>query len=317
MKQLLIVAIILLSPFGFSYAQISPNLAGSGLSIDVESDYISPYSLIKASIDDYSISEQTTNIFWKIDGETKVELSNKRTIEVNTKEAGKNITLEAVVETVGGKTFTDRKIIRPVYLDVIIEPQTRVPAFYLGRALPTVDSTINLVALVNGQSSNNYIYNWSLNNVNIEGGPIRGKNEISLKVPFGGFNIVTITINDLNGNQVASRSLELASVEPEIRFYEVNPLLGIKYNQIKNSLNLIGDTTNIKAEPYYLDINTYNRPSLIEWEIDGQRSPSSSGNPYEVTLARQGGSGTSRVEFRVRSLDVILQGAESEFKVNY
>lgn len=315
MKYFFTLAIFILFPFSISSAQTINNT--SDLSIDLESDYISPLSEITASLNDYSIADQTTKIHWVIDGETKQEFANQRSIKLTTKDSGKTTSLKAVVETASGKTMEARKNITPTYLDIIIEPQTRTPSFYLGRALPSIESTVNFIALIDGNNNSNYFYNWFLNNTNLEGGPVRGKNSVAVKVPFGGYNVITLVVTNNQGELVARRSIELVSVDPELFFYETNALTGIKHIPVKQSLNLIGDTINVKAEPYYLDINTYNRPHLIEWKVDGIRSPSSGGNPYEVTLARQGGSGTSRVEFQVGNSLAILQGAKSEFKINY
>lgn len=316
MKYFFTLAIFILFPLSISNAQVTNN-ATSDLSITLESDYISPFSEITASLNDYSIADQTTRIYWVIDGETRQELTNQRSIKLTTKDSGKATSLKAIIETTSGQTIETRKNITPTYLDIIVEPQTRIPSFYLGRSLPSIESTTNLIALIDGKGSSNYFYNWSLNNANLEGGPVRGKNSVAVKVPFGGYNVVTVVITNDQGELIARRSIELASVDPELVFYETNALSGIKHIPVKQSLNLIGDTANIKAEPYYLDINTYNRPHLIEWKVDGIRSPSSTGNPYEVTLARQGGSGISRIEFEVGNSVSILQGIRSEFKVNY
>lgn len=318
MKQL-ILFFALVFPFSFSYAQFNPPTTGPSLSIDLESSYLKPFTKNSASLNDYSLGEQVNNIYWKIDGKTISEATNKRSVDFVTKDVGHQTIVEVFVETGTKKTLSVKRVIEPVYLDIVIEPQTRTPSFYKGRALPSIDSTVNLTALINGTSmtAGNYIYNWSINDTNIETGSIRGNYKTSVKVPIGGYAVITLSITNLQGEQVARRNVQFSSSDPEVLYYEVNALTGMKSLPINKNLNLIGNSTNVRAEPYYLDLNTYNKPDLLEWKINGMRSPNRGGNPYEVTLAKQGGNGVTKVNFHVRNLTDILQGVESDFNINY
>lgn len=318
MKHLVLIFALII-PFSFSYAQFSAPTTGPSLNIDLKTSYFKPFTKNTASLNDYSLGEQVNNIYWKVDGKTVSESTNKRSIDFTTKDVGNPTTVEVFVETGTKKTLSVKRIIEPVYLDIIVEPQTRTPAFYKGRALPTIDSSINLTALINGTAvtAGNYIYNWSLNDRNIEAGAVRGNYKTSAKVPINGYTVVTLSVSNLKGEQIARRNIEFAPIDPKVLFYEVNTLTGIKTVPIDKKLNLIGNSTSVRAEPYYLDLNTYNRPDLLEWKIAGVRSPNSGGNPYEVTLANQGGSGLTKVNFHVRNLTDILQGVEANFTVNY
>lgn len=333
MKRFVLVFILFFIPFNFlqaqsvtdfvntgiNQAQSVTDFIDSGLNIEFEANQFTPFTEITAHVNDYSLTTQTSDIYWEIDGVTKKELTNQRTITFVTKDLNQPTTLKVTVESIDGEIFTAQEVVNPSYLDIIIEPQTRTPAFYRGRGLPTLDSTINLTAVLNGDNKNvnNYIYNWTINGTNIESGASRGKYKTSTVVPYGEYNVITVTISDLQGKPVAIRSTEIRSADPEIKFYRVNPLNGIESIPIKGSLTMIGNSVNVRAEPYNLDIKTYNRPELLEWRIDGTRSPSSRGNPYEVTLAKQGFNGTSLIGFHVRNLEDVLQGAESEFEVKY
>ncbi len=318
MKQLILI-ILLIVPFNFSLAQINPLPNGPSISIEIKDSYFKPFTKNTASLNDYSFTEPISNIFWRIDGKTLSESTNKRSIDFTTKDVGEPTTVEVVIETASKKTVAAKKVINPIYLDVIVEPQTRTPSFYKGRALPTVHSHLNLTALINGSvaNSSNYIFNWSVNNVFVQSGPVRGNYKIDTTLPIGGYAIVTLKVSTLDGQVVAGRNIEISPSEQEVLFYEVNSLYGISNIPIKNSLNLIGNSSIVRAEPYYLDLNTYNKPQLLEWKIDGQKSSRPESNPYEVTLARPEISGVSYVSFHVRNLSVILQGVKGDFKVRF
>jgi hypothetical protein len=71
------------------------------------------------------------------------------------------------------------------------------------------------------------------------------------------------------------------------------------------------------AEPYYLDIRTYNDPDINEWEIDRVAQQKSNANPYVITIQKVEEGGQSDVSFHVRSTTELLQGVEDRFKVNF
>ena len=318
MKYFLLILILFL-PVSFTLAQINSGQVNQNLSIELKSVDLNPFSEITAEVNDYANTASTQSINWLLDGKTLPEFNNKRTINLKLKDLGQTTKLEVFIKTQEGMTISAEKTITPVYLDVIIEPQTHVPYFYKGRALPSFDSTMNFTALINGsiENSEKYIYNWNLSGVNIESGGAIGKYKTAAKMPLGQTSLLTLTGSRMNGELVAKKTIDIIPAEIEMAFYEVNSLFGLSQLNINNSLNLIGNSTVVRAEPYYLDIKTYNNPQHIEWKIDGNRNTGSINNPYEVTLAKQGGSGRVNVGFHVRNLETISQGVESKFTVNY
>ncbi|MCB9810743.1 MAG: hypothetical protein H6779_02850 [Candidatus Nomurabacteria bacterium] len=319
MRYLIFIFTIFL-PISFTYAQSNFSVnQQTNLSITLKDEYTKPFSKNTATVDDYSVPLNITGISWKIDGEAVPEANNQKTVDFTTKDIGQPTTIEVSAKTFEGIIFSAKRVIRPFYLDIVIEPQTKTPSFYQGRAIPTLESTINLTALINSSlsDSENYIYNWSLNDTVLAGGSLRGNYKVALKVPPGYQNVVTVTITNLAGELVAKRTIPLVYGDPKMLFYETNTLYGVKHIPIDRTLNLIGNSVSVQAEPYFVDINTYNRPDVLEWKIDGQRSPSAGNNPYEVTLARQGSSGVSNVSFRINSTTNFLQGAKGSFKVNF
>ena len=321
MKYILIALVLIFSPVLLTHAQVSSSFGSEGLSIDLEPLYPEPFSDFTVSLNDYSVSNQVTEIKWKVDGKSITESNNQRILQLKSGDINKKTVIEAIVTYSGGMTQSIKKTVSPTYLDIIIEPQTRTPSFYLGRSLPSIGSKINLTTILNGDvvGSSNYIYTWRINNVVIEGGSQRGKNKISTTFPFGTDLLVSLDVNNLNGETITRRTVQINNVSPSVLFYEVNPLYG-QLTKPTSNLNLIGDSATIKAEPYNLDIQTYNSPDILEWKINGFVSNPATGNPYEVTLAREEGQafgGSSAVDFHVRSLKELLQGVQGSFKVNF
>ena len=318
MKYFLLIFALFI-PLGFSSAQTSLEPSKSSLSIELKSADFNPFSEVEAEVNDYANTASTQSITWRLDGKVVPDFSNKRTVNIKLKDLGQPSKLEVFIKTQEGLTISAEKTIVPVYLDIIIEPQTRTPSFYKSRALPSVESTMNLTAIINGsiENSEKYIYNWDINGVKLDNGGAVGKYKTSAKMPIGPIGVLTLTVSRVTGELIARKTVEIIPTEIEMAFYEVNSLYGLSNIKINPSLNLIGNSTIVRAEPYYLDIKTYNKPQHIEWKINGARNPYNSSNPYEVTLARQGGTGKVNVGFHVRNLETIIQGIESNFVVNY
>ena len=208
-----------------------------------------------------------------------------------------------------GRSEVASRTIRPIYLDIIVEPQTHVPDFYSGRALPSIGSIVNLTALLNDGSMVNseLIYTWRVNDQVIDAGPVRGRNKVSFTTPQGSSIILSLQVTRLDGTVLARRSLVIPSVSPEVVFYEMNTLYGLSSQAVRSNFNMSGNSATLMAEPYYLDSRVYNQPSLAEWKIDNYPAGSSGNNPYAITLERTGNPGIADLVFWLRNVPALLQ----------
>jgi hypothetical protein len=316
----LFLALLMVSPVPAA-AQTANNLiyGDQALTVDLEPAYPAPGETFTAKANDYALPIQGAGLRWIIDGKVAPQYDNLRSLSLIAKGAGEKTTIELVIDLPGGSNVRTTKVITPVYLDIIIEPQTRTPAFYRGRALPSIGSTVNATALVDSDSvlPSNLIYTWRLNNETLEGGSVRGNNTVTFLMPRGQFATLSLEVRRPDGTTIARRIFDLPSVTPHLSFYEVSPLYGLTTKSIPETLPLVGAGLAVRAEPYYLDLLTYNNPDFLEWQIDNVRSQNPNSNPYEVTIAGSGMSGASQIEFHVRNTTQVLQGAQGGFRLTY
>jgi len=74
----------------------------------------------------------------------------------------------------------------------------------------------------------------------------------------------------------------------------------------------------MQAEPFNLDIETYNNPDLVEWKINNVVVQNPNTNPYEITLTAENQTfSASTIDFHVRDLNSLLQGVRGQFKLNF
>lgn len=320
MRTLLLFSIILLSLLSTpALAQINPNTVNTELEITLQPAYPQPEDQVSASINDSSGIVYGSTINWFMDDLEIPNSKNKRNVTF-VATGNSTQTIKIVITTQNGYQKVVTRTIKPKYLDIIIEPQTRIPDFYQGRALPSIGSIVNATALVfsDGFYDNDMMYIWKVNNVVLEGGAVRGKDQISFITPMGRNFTLSLQVSTLGGTLISSRSITLPSIEPTLKFYTINPLFGISNKSINESLIVSSNSTTIRTEPYYLDTRIYNQPIIKQWEITNGTYSRNGTNPYEVTVqASRQRSGDTNLSFHVRDTKQFLQGAESNIKISF
>jgi hypothetical protein len=319
MRLFLILLFVL---FGTTTHTANAQIEGQGLApqqlLEVSPEFPRPGEFVTVTLNDYRSGTFGSTITWLYDGQVVEGAENSRSVTVTAGTVNTETKIEAVLYTPSGEREVLSTTFRPVYLDVVIEAQTRVPEFYLGRALPSVGSIVNATVLINdGSSQTDLVYTWQINGQVIEGGPIRGRNQISFVTPRRDSSILSVMAAEPNGTILAQRSILLPSVLPSINFHEVNSLFGLRYKPITDELIMIGSTVTIQAVPYHLDIRVYNNPDIAQWEINNSLSQNQGSNPYQITFKPTGVAKSAKLGFQVRDTTLVLQGASDNIQVRF
>lgn len=299
----------------FSFAQFTGAI-NTGLAVELSPTHPSPNEGVTVSLNDYGGGAFGATIDWYYNDSRIDWAYNQRTITITAPNVTDTATIKAVLTKPNGATETVSKTITPYYLDVILEPQTHVPSFFKGRALPSVGSTVNATALLSGTEliSGDYLYTWRINNTVIQGGPLRGGNRVSFEMPQDSYSTLSVTVTKLDGTVLAKRLLAVPVVMPKLLFYEVSTLYGMIPRAIKSPYVLFGNGATLRAEPYHLDSAVFNNPSVISWQVDN--TPVSGGNnPYDINLERTETGGSATLLFRAQSTQKLLQGVKGELLI--
>ncbi len=317
------VIILVLGLYSFSLpvqAQVNSALIGDAVSITLDPQYPGPNEQVTLSIDDYSIDSSGASILWLIDGVEVPQFKNTRTISVITPSVGKTATVAVRLVFSNKPTIEAKMSLTPVYVDVIIEPQTYTPLFYAGRALPVHGSVVNITALVHNASgllnNANYTYNWQLNGKVMYGGPRSGNNRAQITVPYGQNSLIAVTITDASGSVISRKLVSIPQQEVAITFYEVSTLYGLSQKAITDTLPFVGNSSTIRAVPYYIDSRAISNSLFTEWTVGGRVANTESADPFEINLLRQG-AGNTQVGFKIRNLSELLQGDQRSFRVQF
>lgn len=270
----------------------------------------------------YNVSVPSTDPFakvvWYRDGTVVPNLSNARTITLEAKGVGVSERITAVVTSTNGNSTQARRTITPVRTDLIISADTLVPPFYKGRRLGSSGSTMTATAFVflgSPKETGALKYLWSVGNKVQNGGAPTTENAITFSSGFEDELLLSVKIFK-NTVQVGEKSIIVPIVEPEMHFYEKNPLRGLSKIALKNPALFIGEELLLRAEAYFIDTDLASSEIVRTWKINNQKVEGSTHDPYELTLEKKG-SGTAQVSFSLHNMAKLLQGVSGSIGVQF
>ena len=317
---LVLFGLCLLLPTFFVHAQIASSVTGAGMSIVLDPQFPNPGEPVTATIDDYSINSTGATISWYFEGHELPAMKNKRSVTIPSDKNGAMSKITAQLTFSNKPTVAAEATIRPIYLDVIVEPQTYTPIFYKGRALPVYGSIVNLTAIMQLGTGmidpQNNTYSWELNGKVLYGGPQRGNNRAQMTVPYGLTSTLIVSVQDSNGTLIGRRLTAIPSVPVELQFYETSALYGLNTRAIGKTIRVI-NTSTIRAVPYYLATEALALNTIqSDWNINGRTQSTANDNPFEISLQSQR-EGTAQISFKFRNLTQLIQGDEKSFTATF
>jgi hypothetical protein len=301
-----------------SWAQIIPTQA-SQATLEVAPRYPLPGEVVTVSLADFAIASQVNQITWSVDGEPLPDAENERSITLEAGEIGGNANVEALLMLANGQPRIATTNISPSRVLLTVEPETSAPSWYQGRPLPSVGSTVRVVAIPQTSADlppSAYSYTWRINDSIANQGSIAGRFSETFTVPFGQGSTISVDVTDQAGTVVARRSVFVPSVQPQVNFYTTNPLRGQSALALTERTPLIGEELTVRAESFHFG-SLPTADMFYEWEVNGRAVDNPSRDPQTITLQRGAGTAAFTVGFHMRNLSSLLQGAKNEFTVSF
>jgi hypothetical protein len=282
--------------------------------------YPAPNELVTFALDDYSINATGATINWSVDGVAMPAWQNQRKVESVAPALGVRKTVSVSLRLPNGVVTNASITIQPVRIDIVVEGQTSVPAQYRGRPMPIQRTPIRATAVVFdglSTSATDLSYRWSVNSTVVSGGAVRGGSSYRFTPPLRRSTPITVEVFNRNGTQIGRATVETPLLEPEILFYEVNPLRGTSYRALPSDTTFSGSELAVKAAPYYFSNSVSQTDLLYTWKLNNNIVPTNQANPGELIIQAQGASGSGVVELNVRNPEEIIQRVTSKFRISY
>lgn len=315
-----VVSVCILSPLVTEAARMMPLPQDVSLTVTPQSPAANSAATVSLSAFGNDTSDVT--IEWQIDGAPRPGLKNERSITVGTGNPGSVTKIDALVRARGISARKLSRVITPVSVDVIVEPDSYVPARFSGRALPSAGSAIRLVAVphffTNGVPvpSDAIAYDWSVNGNSIYGGAAMGKNVTTFTMPTIGNPQISL-VATTRGGLYARSDMTLRITKPIVSFYENSTLYGTILQSFEKFL-VPKDEIVVNAEPYYLP-----RASLIPgalsytWTVDGKQTTNPSTDPRTITLRKIEAGVAAKIGFSFVSTGESLDYGGDTFTVDF
>ena len=288
----------------------SPLGGGAGVHLVSSPHFPGANTSVEISLDDYQLNTAGASITWYVDSVEQTAFKDTRSITMKTGDLGKKSTVSVILSRVNAAPLTASLTLMATEVHIILETDTYVPNFYKGRALPSVESTVRAVAVVQDGTKSlpgTYTYRWTEENTVLFGGPVKGKYAYLFTMPRYGSKRLSVDVTDATGKSVGEGAIELRATQPELHFYEQSPLRGLSQKEVARPLPFIGEETTVYGEPYFLNASMRNEDATFNWKINSLKTAIGQDTPNAITLQRIGDRGQSQVSFEIITRQKIPQ----------
>jgi len=282
--------------------------------------YPEPGEEVTATLNDYSVNTNGATIQWFIDGKEVSIAKNQRSLEFPSGTLGNPTEILARTTLPNGSILRAQSTIVPIRVDILIEADTLVPSFYKGRAIPATGGSVRATAIPFtgiGRAPETFSYTWRVDEEVLGGGSHFGKNAVNFTADFGTETLVSVDVIDTDGAIVTSENIYVPLMDPELYFYEINPLRGMSEIAIDDNFIFVGEEIKVRAEPYFIDNALFSQNPHQEWKLNSQTIQNPASDQQEITLRRSGDSGSFTLEYHVRNLKQLLQGIKESVTINF
>lgn len=274
----------------------SGGITGASFNASVSPQYPTPYSKAVISVLSDSLDLANATMVVSVAGK-QVYKGSVQPVAVTLGKAG-SVTLARVVISSGGASYSQTLLIQPQDVAIIAEPISSAPPLYPGKPLIPQEGDVRVVAAASFTDAagkkldpNSLSYLWVVDGTRIANSSGIGKAAIIVASPLQyRSRDVSVTITSQDAKVVSGASLSLSPMDPSVRIYENDPLLGIRFDRaLSSSYTIAGAESTLYAAPFSLP-TTGGAPS-IQWFLNG--SPAQTGNSITLRPSGNGGGNAS------------------------
>lgn len=287
-RGLVIVAIftVLLSDtllFHSARAQTQSSIATT-ISISTTPKIPGPLEVVTFEVKSYSVDLDRSEISWSVNGKSGLSGLGEKKFTAKAGPAGSTTTISVIITMPNLQKIEKIVLLQPVSIDLLVQSANGyVPPFYEGRALPTRESTMRIVALPAVKNASgktlvpaDFVFTWKRNDKTIQTSSGYGKNTLIFKKNYLDPNeSVTVSAEGVKENYAVEKAVSLPTYNPKILFYEHDPLRGMRFDQaITGSFSLGKEEKSLIAIPYFFSTSDAVAPILsYEWRLSNKALP--------------------------------------------
>lgn len=326
-QQYIIATFTIVSFSVVAYAQGIPT-GLNGLSLSASTDNPIPGQIVTITARSYSTDINAAKISWTVNGKAVQSGIGLTTLDVNAPSLGSKLSI--VVTGVGGdgSVFTNTIVVGSGSVDMILENDGYTPPFFPGKIPESLQNNVTIIAFphIANSSGTEYdpktlIYQWKKNDTVLEDQSGYGKQAVTLSgdlVPRP--YTVSVSVTPRGGGAQALGQISVNPQSPWITFYRSDPLYGPLFNQAIIEAIGIGTEkeTSVLAVPFGFNKPVGSTGSLsLSWLINNIEHPELASHESIVIRTPSGDGGSSQIELDAKNDQLILQGAQAGFSVQF
>lgn len=307
----LIIALIFLTGALPAYAQVG-GAASDPLTISISPQYPHPYEAVTVTPDSTLIDLSSSQVTVSVNGTIVQKGSGSAPVQIQTGAAGVPTKISVTAVTSGGQTYTKTLSFLPADVALIEEPVSTSHPFYQGAPLVASEGLVRLVALPDLRtpagtpiSASSLVYTWKNGDQVLESDSGIGKSVLTATAPVQYRDTtITVTVMTQDSSVVAESSVLISPVDPIVRIYQNDPLLGPLFNYaLPDTIAMSDAEDTFRGVAYYFT----GVPSLA-WTVNGTQSQTG----QDITVRSSGsGSGSAVVGFEAKQADMNQLGDTS------
>ncbi|MGB0925339.1 MAG: hypothetical protein ACPGTS_01370 [Minisyncoccia bacterium] len=328
MKNLFSKIFIILTVVSFfaqtqTHAQQFNLYSADDIIVNVYPQIPGPNTQVELSIKSYSFNLNNYYIAWFKNGIRETADYGNRNFTFTTGDSGTATDISLAVEY-EGQVFRKEFRFVPSEVDLLWEAvDAYTPPFYRGKALPLLQSQIEITAIPETQliapsDAPKLVYYWDRNyKRDIPSSGFSKQSFLFEADPLLTEEIIEVTSNDRRENSFATNTLVLptAAFQPKILFYEINENERLMTNKALNSNPVInGDTIKLSFHPLNLSTTAANFIDLfVGWNINNEaRPPQNFEKQDELYITTNGTPGEVNISLELANIRKIMQDVEGK-----
>ena len=291
---------------------------GGGFEVSIYPETPAPFENVTITLDSFIFDIDQASITWLVDGKEELRGVGERVLKLKAKDSGESTAVDIIVSSRGAAT-AKRVIIIPAGVDLLFEViDSYTPPFYRGKALPSTESEIKVVAIPNvliaGRKTtpNQLSYEWSRGgNVEQSGFGFKKSFFVFKNSMLNKKENVAVAIRGQAG-ELGQGGTSLTMMEPKIIFYE-DMEEGVVYQKALNDLSLNREVS-LVAEPYFFSPKNISSSDLeFNWRVNNNPVTTPTKQKLNIQPATTGG--IARVGLTINSLEKILLSASKSLSI--
>lgn len=293
------VSVLPLPLFAQSLGDAAP-APGTPFSMTTSPQYPAPGGTVMLSFLSSSLDLANASVRVSANGKTLYD-GSVRAVAVPLGRAGSVTTVSATVDA-GGSTYTQTLSLQPEDVVLVAEPVASAPALYPGKPGVPIGGTVRVVAVANLRSASGAAlspaalsYAWTVDDTRIADASGIGKSAIMVASPLQfRARTVSVAVTSADGSLSGGASLTLSPVDPVVRIYENDPLLGVRFERaLSGTYNIANAESSLFAASYSFPA-AFGGPN-IAWFLDGAAAQTGAGITLRPTGAGAGQASLSAV----------------------